>query len=634
MIPTTVGEVLEQIDNSDDRSRLRDTCIKFADIFAMSIPVEEILLDDIFEKKERFRFLLSERHYGRKSRESQFRQLTLLLTKAAALGWDSSGFLSDKWRSLLPEARRNRCAELVLHCARLSLTPNSVTREHVVDWVDRQVIEWKRTFNTAWSISADFTSLLLHREYTNVNPIAAARLDNYGIPLDQFPLTLQKQVRDLLIFRTNSATGADDIKREACDDDEEDIHSDDSDTLDDSPIETQILTSKRITQQGKKNKRIQIRAVSAQTLEGNLCRLYGYLKQERNRNNLTSIKQLYAKKALERYRYWLIDKRKAKPWSVRTTFAALVGAAKQCRLLDPYKVRLDNFLRTIPNEPDAQRRARMALKCLPFSKIEEIPQMILDERTWLEESSEPLPNPKIRAKSRTKTKIAHLAMQELFIRWIILLPWRSRNLCECTVRIPVPQENIQGKDATKNQPFKPFTVIQLPKADKENLFRESLPRYRDMRLPESTKELLLRDPTTEVWQYDFSAKQVKGNSRIHRLLPQSLIDPLNTYLKYREALVTPESKNRLFLAIDGKPLTTHSLYCMICDITLAYGGKRASIKVLRDMFAFNYLMKNPGPKCFERLASLLWHKDTNTTRRYYATQYGFGLGNRRGREIS
>lgn len=77
------------------------------------------------------------------------------------------------------------------------------------------------------------------------------------------------------------------------------------------------------------------------------------------------------------------------------------------------------------------------------------------------------------------------------------------------------------------------------------------------------------------------------------MLPYDLIEPLETYLKFRSRHVDKKSTEALFVNDYGGSLKIRSLNYLITEMALVYAGKRVSPHALRDIWAFEYLQCCP-----------------------------------------
>lgn len=579
-VPATLGDVLNNEKCATDERAL-PACSLIAEHLGWKKDILEIPINMLLEKKSTFPLFLEKKLIPRDVRLSHLIGFRIVFRTAMRLGWKPNQNLSPQWQSLVqsdtrqpPEqnernllgARELRCMPLVWHFALRHPEPADVTRPEINEWLDRQVINRDLTFWAAYSMSSRFTTLLIRRGYTQVDPIAAARLDDYGILVSAFESEkLKEEVNKFLSFRKNASDGTDD---------EDSWEGEDEEIIDPS------LADRR-----------QIREFSARALEGSICRLYGYLHEIGESAAICSLSQLYSLRIFEGYKEWLRLVRLIEPCKLHLFFVRLVSSALQYPPLASNRIWLQNFLAQLPIEKDAIRRKRIAGKTLPYSELKQIPDKILAERRAIEEFLTSEPSLSEREQERLKSTISQMAMREFLVRWILVLPWRARNLCEC---------RIEGSC--------------------RNLYKGRVGRYSALAGVPSVRKQIEQDPRRQFWQYKFNKEECKGNAAIHRLLPKELIDPLETYLEKVRGTSVSET---LFVDVEGKQLSTLALYCIFCELTLQHAKKRLSPKVFRDVYAFEYLRTQKGYSVLRRLSFLLWHRHTITTRRYYATQYNF-----------
>jgi site-specific recombinase XerD len=131
--------------------------------------------------------------------------------------------------------------------------------------------------------------------------------------------------------------------------------------------------------------------------------------------------------------------------------------------------------------------------------------------------------------------------------------------------------------------------------------------------------------------YRFTAEENKTGKLIFCVLPKCLVDPLETYLKYRKTLLQGQDTETLFVNAYGRPMNAVAFGHMICEISLRYGGdgkkrrgKRMNPHIFRDVFAFAYLKENP--RDFVQLSIQLWHSSIDTTMKHYAGKFNASCG--------
>ena len=570
----TIGTVLRSKRKISDR--LLSVLNEFKEEFGY-IDIYKVPLDDFYEQKLILMRILAELDASEVEKNRNRASVKLFFWRASQLGWRPDQSLSDDWRRILPDAEAKSCSYLVRYFARMSFEPKTLTRQHVDEWINQSVIRRHRTFQSAASMASDFTTILLQSGFTNVNPVAWGRLESYGVRFDAIESdTLRREIDDLITYRTNDADGSDELDQG--DEDE----ADEIDEKGDLPDPT--LT------------RNQLRQVSGDLLRAGLCRVYGFLYNVKRRQDVSHLDQLYEKKVLRRYRRYLLG-REVSIYGLHHVFDRLIAAGLQYPELSSRHIFLKNFSRQLLREPAWLQRQRMAEKTLPHEVLQTIPDQFRDERVKLETK---ICSPE--EKKRIDRDLFRLALKEFLLRWILVLPWRARNICEIQLVDPSTQRDDSRAD----------------------LYEHDVLPYSDLAEDAEVKAAVTMGAKRTFWQYEFSKDRCKANAPIHRLLPKELVEHLGVYLKFRKEIAGEYGP--LFVNAKGLELTTNNLYCLICEITLQGGKKRASTKVLRDVFAFHFLMTHPDDNRYSQLARELWHSDVQTTQRYYATQMNLSAG--------
>jgi integrase len=191
-------------------------------------------------------------------------------------------------------------------------------------------------------------------------------------------------------------------------------------------------------------------------------------------------------------------------------------------------------------------------------------------------------------------------MFQFVIRWILVLPWRQRNLRQMQL----------GLD--------------------KNLFKNKIPSGFEIDKPDWVKDEEDKNPNAEFWMYRFTAEENKTGKLIFCVLPKCLVDPLEKYLRHRETLLQGLKTDTLFVNAYGRPMNAVTFGHMMCEISLRYGGegkrhgKRMNPHIFRDVFAFAYLKNNP--RDFVQLSIQLWHSSIDTTMKHYAGKFNASCG--------
>jgi integrase len=182
------------------------------------------------------------------------------------------------------------------------------------------------------------------------------------------------------------------------------------------------------------------------------------------------------------------------------------------------------------------------------------------------------------------------------IQWLLVLPWRQRNVRECRISGSSP-----------------------------NLFKSKILAFSELDKPAWVVEEEQSNPNAEFWQVKFSPNETKTGIAIHILLPRQLITRLEEYLtKYRPQLLGGRNTDTLFVNEDGMQLCPKAVGNAIGDWTLRVAGIRSTPHLFRDAVAFKWLKVHP--KDFLTLSKMLWHKNVQTTIQIYGARFNESSG--------
>jgi hypothetical protein len=585
--PLLVGDVLPSLKQHPLYSKICSALNRCAEFLEMPGKAHDMSLDVVQERKPGFRSHLDRRNYSEISICHYVQWVYVFLAEAEAHGWIPYGRVSPAWKKLLQDPGMERCTELVRHFANTANSPEEVTGNAVRQWVDDRVIAFERTFEAAQTMAWKFIRAMLKAGYTQVDPIGAVRLDGYGIPLADFPPPLKEQVEKLLDIRKSDSQ--DDLDVEL-DDDLEDLELDDY--------------SERSDSDNGRPKHSQIREITAKLLLEAICRLFGYVRDIRKKKNVNTIHQLFNPRVLVSYRRWLKVKRLVTPAGLRATFVPIIAAMRQSPDFDPKQLfwltRFRNTLGQLPTEDEI--RLRKSQRQLEYNEVAAIPKKIHLEMVRLARKKvDPNTVRGAQLKGETLFRIARLRMFQLAIRWILVLPWRQRNLRQMKL----------GLD--------------------KNLFKAKIPSGFEIDKPDWVIAEEEKNENAEFWMYRFTAEENKTGKLIFCVLPKCLVDPLEKYLECRETLLQGQETETLFANAYGRPMNAVTFGHMMCEISLRYGGdgkkrrgKRMNPHIFRDVFAFAYLKNNP--RDFVQLSIQLWHSSIDTTMKHYAGKFNASCG--------
>jgi integrase len=363
----------------------------------LQMPADQITIDSVFENKEGFPRYLERRKYKRNSVRSYANYERILLRKAEELGWNPEESFPEAWRGVLALATEKKCADIARYLARIRKTPAEVPIQDADSWVKIRVQQ-----GTAYPYNRDkklrFWRLLRDCGVMKQASIPMLRGKSYGIPLDQLPPDLNKELTKLLqwkqaAFSLNRATEA------------------------------------------------RHRKTTTRNLQQFTCQVIGYAINIRGEVGLTSLSQVVTEQIVGGFVEWSINVRQVKGRSLLFHLRLLSAAIRQ----HPSYKSLDlNWFKplidALPIEPKSELKKRKAAKYLEYSVLESIPAMIRAERPAAE-----------------KKGIAHVsrrAMEELMMTWLPILPWRQLNVRECRTGGPTPNL-FKGR-------IPPFSEIEKP----------------------------------------------------------------------------------------------------------------------------------------------------------------------------
>jgi integrase len=395
--PKTLGDLLHILGENPPAEfpTLRTTCARLSDYLDKLI--DQITMDSVNETRDGFRPYLESRRYAQNTIRTYVNHTRLLLKRATEFGWEPSQAEQEEWRCVLALARERKCADLAKYLAGIRETPRDVTIEDVDGWVEiciqrrlsQEYSENKRTW---------FWRLLRDCGCTEQTPLCLLREKGYGIPLEQFPDLIKREVIELLRWKCAEYSA-------------------------------------------KRPKGGRHRKVTSINLQYLIQALYGFVVNILGESDITTLPQLVEERIIDAYIEWGINARKMKGVGLVNDLRMLSAAMRQ----HPAYKSIDftwfpSLVNSIPVEDKSELKRRKARKYLAYEVLESIPAKVRAERPA--------------ATKKGISEVALLAMQELTMKWFTLLPWRQLNLREC--RIGGPKPNLfKG-------PVSPYSGIDKP----------------------------------------------------------------------------------------------------------------------------------------------------------------------------
>jgi hypothetical protein len=354
---------------------LRSTAVKLSEFYTR--PADEIPLDLLPEDRETFRYYLQQHRYAKNSIRSYTNYLNILICKAIDLGWKAAPpALPAGWSSLLSTVTDAGCEKLLRHLAKRGLSPTTVQETDLYDWVE---IEVKRgaSYAKTQGRAALMRRILVGAGFTSNLAVNKIRKATYGIPLRMFPEPLRDQVQEVLRWKQD-----------------------------------------RFVPSRPKN--AQIRAVTARGIEGAFCRLYGFTVNVEGIQTITKLGELVTEQNVGRYISWCLNERHLNSEGLSVGLGSICAALshnpKYADITTPW---MPALLKCIPEDSGAEALQRKEEKYLPYGVLSGIPEMIRRERSGIPQSHH--------------KAIALSVRDELVIQWLLVLPWRQRNIRECRI---------------------------------------------------------------------------------------------------------------------------------------------------------------------------------------------------------
>jgi integrase len=512
---------------------LRSTAVKLSEFYAR--PADEILLDLLPEDREAFRVYLKQHRYARNSVRSYTNYLNILISRAMDQGWEASALaIPAAWSSLVTTVAEAGCQKLLYYLAKRGFSPVAVQETDLSDWVQ---IEVKRgaSYAKTQGRAARMRRILVEAGFTSNLDADKVQRINYGIPLKMFPETLRAEVQEVLRWKQDRFVPS-------------------------------------------RHKNAQIRAVTARGIEAAICRLYGFTVNVEGIQTITKLGELVTEQNVGRYISWCLNERHVKSEGLSVGLGSICAAlSHNPKYADITASWMPDLLKCIPEDAGAEAVQRKEEKYLPYAVLSGIPEMIRRERCSIPQSH--------------YKAIALSVRNELVLQWLLVLPWRQRNIREC---------RIGGRNP--------------------NLIRTVLPKMASVAKPDWLQRAEEQNGRVETWQFRFAPNETKTGNDVHCVLPQCLAPLLEEYLTvHRPRLICGADPGTLFMNEHGNAMGPSQVRNVVSRLTLKYGGRIVTPHLFRDIFAYMWL--ELAPEDYLTLSKLLWHRNIQTTIHTYGRRF-------------
>ncbi len=509
---------------------LKSTAGKLSEFFRR--PCGEILLGSLREQRSDFRQFLVDRTYTSKSIRSYMNYVRILLKNAKKSGWTYlESDLPAAWTPLSAAAASHGCGYVLKHFARQGRHPSSITEEDLSAWV--QIMVQQGHGYLEYRRAANDLRKILRRAGFTAN--FSDEKTRFKASLGALPAELRREVDALLKWKQDKFVP------------------------------------------GRPNK-CKVREVTALQLLDNICKLYGYATTIASYTGISSLRQLFTEEIVTNYARWMLEERRTLGNTVKARISRIHAALRHHPEYKDMNLSwvapLKGF---IPEDDPEELENRKNQKYVPYDRLIGIPGLLRSNRP--------------KAEKRGSKSLALEVRNELIIQWLLILPWRQRNIRELRVG---------GRDP--------------------NLFKCKLPAISSMSTPAWVKEAVAVDPNSEFWQFKFTADETKMKNSLQCVLPRKLVGLLDEYLQsYRKELAAESDPGTLFLNEKGGALTQAQVSTLVSRLTLRYCGRIVTPHLFRDIYAFMWLEKRPED--FLTLSKLLWHRNIATTINKYGRRF-------------
>jgi integrase len=532
---TTLRDVLDALETDPPPSygMLRSTVARFSEF--KSQPADRIRIECLKLERDDFKDYLNHSKYAQNSIRSYLNYSRILSGIATKMGWSSPLFtIPPDWSDLEPQIIRALCQGLVLHLVRIGRRPDTVHEDDLKAWVEKEVRQG-RSWGNAHRKAGSLRRMIVKAGYVSDLSVKKTRRNDYGIAFDRFPEPLKAEVQDVLRWKQDRYVPA-------------------------------------------RPKGAKVRAVTAQNIRRSFERLFGFAVNVDGNRDISTLRQLVTEEIITRFIGWAFEDRGLRSNSVAVMLGSICAAVNgNPRYAQITQTWFPTIMRTLPDDSDEEAMQRKEERSLPYETLTTIPDGIRHDCS------------KIGSDEPHRTAMA--VRDELLIKWLLVLPWRQRNLRECRIGGSNP-----------------------------NLFKGPLPALSAISKPHWLLEAESRGEGKEVWQFRFEPVETKTGNRIHCVLPRSLITLLEEYLhNHRPHLVQGADPGTLFLNNDGTPLSQATLRNRVSALTVKYGGRLVNPHLFRDIFAFMWL--ELIPQDYLTVSKLLWHRNIQTTINIYGRKF-------------
>jgi hypothetical protein len=539
--PTTLAELLATIQRKSgtQESMMHAVAARFVE-FTGSAP-EAIAIQTLYSSKEAFIESLRAGKYKAASVKSYRNYLNMLLRLAKDAGWVPTDLVvPSEWQVVMDVLKRTSVKKIIRFAVRIGRPPNRFSEEDLATW-RKERVKAGRSQQDAEGDCSRLRSAIDRAGLSSHLPLIKPRDRRYGVPLADMHSDLRQEVQELLDWKL-------------------------SDFQLDRPSGAQI------------------RPISAKRLMDLISQITGYVQNIAKKGEINSLAAVMTQQHVAGFATWAKNTRKVKGQSLSTGLGMVFAALRH----NPRYKEIDlswfeRIIDQLPVEPQSTIDQRKAKKYIPYSEAEQIPVRIRNQRA--------------KSKRSNAKSVAISVRNELLMLWLVILPWRQRNIRECRVGGSNP-----------------------------NLFCATISPF-----CMATKSLWVAEqerasPGTKFWQIHFTPEETKTKNEVHAFLPSELVPLLEEYLSVHRPVLVSRLKDpvTLFLSTKGGGMNVGQMRNLVKGLASKYAGVPVTPHLYRDIVAFEWLSTHPED--YLTVSKLLWHRNISTTLKIYGRRFDESTG--------
>lgn len=504
-------------------------------------PADETPIYLLETKREAFVDFLKSRHHTPETVRSYAYCINLLLKAAREHRWQTpSQVLHQDWSAVMALTKQKELQSIIRFASEIKKLPSTFDEDDLKVWTQKKVSTGRALTATLTNVS-HFRKLMSRPELLHLRPLVQLAPKKYGTPVRKMHPSLRDEVEKLLAFL------GDDFEFERSGE----------------PLRKATLEARR------------------RFIE----RIVGFTENIAGRPRIEALSDVFTKEIVTEFIKWSIKQRGVQGEGMFTGLSGIRAALKMHPKYESLDLDwLPGVLAKLPRVTRSEIDQRKQEKLISFEAANAIPGKIREARA--------------RAKNQTPFDVAVSLRNELLMLWLVILPWRQRNLREC----------------------------RLNGGPHKNLYKEPIPMHSSQTQPEWLQKQEKKHPGKTVWQIYFTPPETKCKNEVRGFLPEELVALLEEYLNHRAALI-PSGKpdpGTIFVNQNGNALTNTGMTTLVESLSSTYAGVAVNPHLFRDIVAYEWLKYHPED--YLTLSKLLWHKSLEYTLGVYGSRFNESTG--------